>query len=231
MLHSAIRAINQIFSPPFRTVFWKAIGLTLLLLAALWAVLQALATTFIELPWQGVDTAVGFLTGLAFLFGLAFIIAPVTSLFAGLFLDDIAEVVERTDYPADPPGRAVPIMQSIGTAIRFFGVIALVNLMALPLVLFLGFGYVIFFIANGYLLGREYFEMAAARFSDRVVVAGLRRRHGARIFMAGLVIAGFMAIPLLNILTPLFATAFMVHVHKRIAARDAGDPAFAAEPL
>jgi len=140
-------------------------------------------------------------------------------------------VVERTDYPADPPGGAVPIMQSIGTAIRFFGVIALVNLMALPLVLFLGFGYVIFFIANGYLLGREYFEMAAARFSDRATIAGLRRRHGARIFVAGLVITGFMDIPLLNILTPLFATAFMVHVHKRIAARDTGDAPFAAEPL
>ena len=215
----------------FRVVFWKAIGLTLLLLVALWAALQTLATTFIELPWQGADTAVGFLTGIAFLFGLAFIIAPVTSLFAGLFLDDIAEVVEATDYPADPPGTAQPILKSVATSIRFFGVIVLVNLLALPLVLFLGFGFVIFFIANGYLLGREYFEMAAARFSDREAIAGLRRRHGARIFVAGLVIAGFMAIPLLNILTPLFATSFMVHMHKLIAARDAGDPAFAVEPL
>ena len=230
MFHAAARAFNQIFSPPFRTVLWKAIGLTLLLLAALWAGLQTLAGAFIVLPWPGIETAVGFLTGFAFLFGLAFIIAPVTSLFAGIFLDDIADVVERTDYPEDRPGVAMPILQSIGTSIRFFGLVALVNLIALPLVLILGFGYVIFFVANGYLLGREYFEMAAARFSDRATIAGLRQRHGARIFLAGLVIAGFMALPLLNILTPLFATAFMVHMHKRIAARDAGALSFAAEP-
>ncbi len=226
MFSAAARAFNQIFSPPFRSVLWKSIGLTLLLLAGLWAALQALAGAFIILPWPGIETALAFLTGFALVIGLAFIIAPVTSLFAGLFLDDIAEVVERTDYAPDAPGTAMPILQSLATSIRFFGLVALVNLFALPLVIFLGFGFLIFFIANGYLLGREYFEMAARRFSDRQAVAALRQRHGARIFMAGLVIAGFMAVPLLNILTPLFATAFMVHMHKRIAARDAGAPAF-----
>jgi CysZ protein len=222
MLAAATRAFNQIFTPPFRTVLWKAIGLTLLLLAALWAALQGLLNYFVVVPWPGVETAISILTGLGLLVGLGFALAPVTSLFAGLFLDDIAELVERTDYPRDAPGEAMPMVRSIVTAIRFFGVVLLVNLFALPLVLFLGFGYVIFFIANGYLLGREYFEMVAMRFSDKSAVAALRQRNGARIFTAGLLIAGFMAVPLLNILTPLFATAFMVHMHKRIAARDYG---------
>ncbi len=222
MLSAATLAFNQIFSKPFRSVFWKAIGLTLLLLAAMWAALQGLAVYFVVLPWPGVETAVAFLTGFALVIGLGFVIAPVTSLFAGLFLDDIAEIVEQTDYPQDPPGTAMPILNSIMMSVRFFGLVALVNLFALPLVLFLGFGFLIFFVANGYLLGREYFEMAALRFTDRQSAAALRQRHGGRIFMAGLLIAGFMAVPLLNILTPLFATAFMVHMHKRVAARDAG---------
>lgn len=225
MLAAATRAFNQIFTPPFRAVLWKAIGLTLLLLAGLWAALQGLLNYFVVVPWPGVETAISVLTGLGLLVGLGFAIAPVTSLFAGLFLDDIAELVEATDYPQDPPGRAMPIMTSILTSIRFFGVVLLVNLFALPLVLFLGFGYVIFFIANGYLLGREYFEMAARRFADKPAVDRLRQRNGAQIFTAGLLIAGVMAVPLLNILTPLFATAFMVHMHKRIAARaTAGEP-------
>lgn len=225
MLAAAARAFNQIFTPPFRAVLWKAIGLTLLLLAGLWAALQGLLNYFVAVPWQGVDTAISVLTGIGLLVGLGFAIAPVTSLFAGLFLDDIAELVEATDYPQDPPGRAMPIMTSILTSIRFFGVVLLVNLFALPLVLFLGFGYVIFFVANGYLLGREYFEMAARRFADKAAVDRLRQRNGAQIFAAGLLIAGIMAVPLLNILTPLFATAFMVHMHKRIAARTiAGTP-------
>ena len=222
MLTAATLAFNQIFSPPFRSVFWKAIGLTLLMLAALWAALQGTMNYFVVAPWPGVETAISILTGLGLLVGLGFALAPVTSLFAGLFLDDIAEIVEETSYPQDPPGRPMPIMGSMITSIRFFGIVLLVNLFALPLVLFLGFGYVIFFIANGYLLGREYFEMAALRFSDKRSVTALRQRNGAQIFTAGLLIAGFMAVPLLNILTPLFATAFMVHMHKRIAARTAG---------
>jgi len=222
MLTAATLAFNQIFSPPFRSVFWKAIGLTLLILAALWAALQGTMNYFVVVPWPGVETAISILTGLGLLVGLGFALAPVTSLFAGLFLDDIAEIVEETSYPQDPPGRPMPIMSSMITSIRFFGIVLLVNLFALPLVLFLGFGYLIFFIANGYLLGREYFEMTALRFSDKPTVTALRQRNGAQIFMAGLLIAGFMAVPLLNILTPLFATAFMVHMHKRLAARTAG---------
>jgi len=218
MFSAASLAFSQILSPPFRSVLWKSVGLTLLMLVALWAGLQGLMNYFVVVPWPGVETAISILTGLGLLIGLGFAIAPVTSLFAGLFLDEIAEVVEQTSYPADPPGQAMPILGSVITAVRFLGVVVLVNLFALPLVLFLGFGYLIFFVANGYLLGREYFEMAALRLSDKSTVTALRQRHGAQIFLAGLLIAGFMAVPLLNILTPLFATAFMVHMHKRLAS-------------
>jgi uncharacterized protein involved in cysteine biosynthesis len=32
-------------------------------------------------------------------------------------------------------------------------------------------------------------------------------------------IAGFVSIPIVNLATPLFGTAFMVHMHKRLAGR------------
>jgi len=38
-----------------------------------------------------------------------------------------------------------------------------------------------------------------------------------RIFLAGLLIAGFVATPGLNLLTPMFATAFMVRIHKMLS--------------
>jgi CysZ protein len=50
-------------------------------------------------------------------------------------------------------------------------------------------------------------------------VLRLRRRNSRTIFAAGLLIAAFLAIPIVNLLGPLFATAFMVHVAKRIAAK------------
>jgi CysZ protein len=80
-----------------------------------------------------------------------------------------------------------------------------------------GINAIIFLIANGYLLGREYFELAALRFRPKSEVKALRRRHGGRVFLAGLVIAGLVAIPIINLLTPLFATALMVHLHKSIS--------------
>ena len=94
------------------------------------------------------------------------------------------------------------------------------RLFLFPGLLLLGFGVLIFFVANGYLLGREYFQMAASRFHDERTVKTLRSRHGGRIFLAGLMIAGFLAIPFVNLLAPLFATALMVHIHKRIDARE-----------
>ena len=71
-------------------------------------------------------------------------------------------------------------------------------------------------MANGYLLGREFFELAALRHMSREEAAELRSAKGLQVFLAGLVIAGFLAVPLLNLLTPLFATAFMVHVFKKM---------------
>ncbi len=94
------------------------------------------------------------------------------------------------------------------------------NAIALPLVIFLGFGVVVFLVANAYLLGREYFELAALRFHDETAVRRLRARHSAGIFAGGLLIAGFLALPLVNMLGPLFATAFMVHLNMQVMRRE-----------
>ena len=77
-------------------------------------------------------------------------------------------------------------------------------------------------MANAYLLGREYFELVALRHVDGLTAKRLRLRYSGRIFVAGLVIAAFVAIPIINLLAPLFATAFMVHLYKSIAASPPG---------
>ena len=75
------------------------------------------------------------------------------------------------------------------------------------------------FLANAYLLSREYFLLAAMRFHAPDAAKALRRAHRAQVFLSGLLIALFVSIPLLNLATPLFATALMVHMHKRLAGR------------
>ena len=83
-------------------------------------------------------------------------------------------------------------------------------------------------MVNGYLLGREYFEFAALRYRSETDAKDMRAKHSGTVFAAGLVIAGFLAIPILNLATPLFAAAFMVHLHQRISAKTGSlpDPRF-----
>ncbi len=220
MISSAYLAFSQSFSQPFRSVLWKSLGITLLLLALIWAGSQAGLSHLLSMEdvlpgWA--ETVASILAGLGVVFGLWFLIVPVSAVVASLFLDDISRVVETTHYPRDEPGRDLPMSEAMVQAVRFLGVVIGVNLLVLLMVPLLGLGFIIFFPANGYLLGREYFEQAALRFRDPEDVKALRKRHGAKIFLCGLVIACFIAVPILNLLTPLFATAFMVHVHKKLS--------------
>ncbi|ANT49675.1 sulfate transporter family protein [Mesorhizobium amorphae] len=228
ILDAARAAASQLFSPEFRAVFLKTLGLTLLALVALWFGLTGLVD-WLALPWveallPGLPSWAGWLSGIiaaiALAFGMALLIAPVTAIIAGLFLDDVAEVVERTDYPGDPAGRAVPALRSLVLSIKFFGVVILGNIVALLLLLVPGINIAAFFIVNGYLLGREFFEFAAMRFRPEEEAKGLRRKYAGTVFLAGLVIAAFLAVPLLNLVTPLFAAAIMVHLHKAVSARE-----------
>ncbi|MGH6925105.1 MAG: EI24 domain-containing protein, partial [Propylenella sp.] len=126
MLDAALLALRDILSPPFRAVLWKSLALTLGLLAALWLALEWLIAGWVTIPWPWLDTAFSILTGVGLVIGLGFLVAPVTALFAGLFLDTIAELVERTHYPADAAGRPLPFGRAITTAMRFLGVVLLV---------------------------------------------------------------------------------------------------------
>ncbi|MER8413272.1 sulfate transporter family protein [Mesorhizobium sp. M0618] len=230
MIFDAARtAALELLSPPFRAVFLKTLGLTLLALVALWFGLTSLVE-WLALPWlqtllPGIPSWAGWLGGIiaaiALAFGMALLIAPVTAVVAGLFLDDIAEVVERTDYPGDPTGRAMPALRSLVLSARFLGVVILGNIVALLLLLVPGVNIAAFFIVNGYLLGREFFEFAAMRFRGEDEARVLRRHYAGTVFLAGLLIAAFLAVPLLNLLTPLFAAAMMVHLHKAISMREA----------
>ena len=231
MLTAAVTALSDILSPAFRSVLWKSLGLTLLLLVGLWISIRQMFFSFgwpwLEqiLPgmpdwagWLGIVAAI--IAGLGLAFVLALLIAPITALVAGLFLDDVAEVIEREDYPDDSPGTALPLMRSMVVSLKFLCVVILGNIAALLMLLIPGVNLIAFFMVNAYLLSREFFEFAAMRFRSEADAKALRARHGVTVFLAGLPIACFMAVPLLNLLTPLFAAAMMIHLYKAICRRE-----------
>jgi len=223
VLQSALsKTLNQIFTPPFRSVLWKSIGITIALLVGLWFGLEALVSTFLLPvlgPWPWLTTALTWLLGTGLIIGMGFLIAPVCSVFAGVFLDDIADAVETKHYPADPNGKPLSISRSVIMTGKFLLLVAVANLAALILVVFFGLGVIIFFVVNGYLLGREYFQFAALRHVSLEEANRIRAEHAGTIFLGGLLIAALLAIPFANLLTPLFAGALMVHVFKGLAAK------------
>ena len=227
---AALTALKRLPSPEFRSVLWKSIGLTLLALIALWALVRQfffwLAWPWFEnlLPampdwtsWLGLFAAIaaGFILALL----LAFLIAPVTALIAGLFLDDVAEIIEREDYSDEPAGTPIPLGRSLIYSLKFLCIVLLGNLLALFMLLIPGVNLIAFFIVNGYLLGREFFEFAAMRYRGEAGAKAFREQNRINVFLGGLVIAGFMAIPFINLLTPLFAAAMMVHLHKALSGK------------
>lgn len=220
---AAIRSANEIMKPRFRSVVWKSLGLTVLLFFGMWLGLQMLATNylfpFLE-GWTWVTTLIAWFLGVGVIFGAGFLLAPTSAIFAGLFLDEVAEHIEETHYPNHKKGTALPLGDSVTMAIKFALLVVGVNLLALMLFLFAGLGVIVFFVANGYLLGREYFQFAAMRYKSEKEAHELRRKHWGTVFMGGMVVAGLMAIPFLNILTPVFAAGMMVHLHKSIAGED-----------
>ena len=222
MIADALDALSDVVSRPFRAVLLRTLGLTLAALVALWFVLISLFNHFITLPWGWAETLVDWLAGAGFIVAMVFLVAPVSSLVAGFFLDEIAEKVESTAFPADPVGTGLPVVQTLVTSVKFFGAVILANLVALVLLLVPGINLIAFLLANAYLLGREYFEFAALRFRGYEDARLLRRANGGQIFAAGLIVALFVMIPIVNLATPLFATAFMVRLHKRISGRERG---------
>jgi CysZ protein len=218
MLAAAGQALQELFRPPFRSVLWKCVGFTIGLLALLVIAAEWAFSHFVQLPgW--LETTIEWLGGFALVVGSIFLIPPVTSLIAGLYLDDIAAEVEKTVYPTDPPGQPLAALPALALALKFFFVVLAVNILALFLLLIPGVNVIAFYLGNGYLLGREYFELAAMRHLPVEDAKRLRKANVGYVSICGLIIAVIASVPVLNLITPLFATAFMVRIYKQLAAR------------
>jgi len=219
---AALAAAAQIFTPPFRKVLFKTLALTLALLALAWGGLEKLLVAALALPiaapYPFVTAILSFVGGVGLFIGLAFLVTPVSFLVAGFFFDELAEHVEIELDPAGA-GRAMPLGDAAWVAVQFAALALAVNLVALLLLFVPGVNALAFFGANAYLFGRGYFELAALRHLPAPEVARLRRANEPQLFVAGLVMAAMLAVPFLNLLTPLFGTAFMVRLSRSILIR------------
>lgn len=234
MFEAAAKALTDLFSPPLRAVLLKSIGVALAVIVVIGVALQRLLASLADSGanwaeqtagfaphsvWVAVAWILSIMATLGIITGALFLMPAVTALVGSFFVDEVAEVVERNHYPAEPPGRAMPFSWAAIEGIKIALLALVVYLFALPFVLFAGIGIVILFLANAYLLSREYFELAAMRFRPPDEAKRLRRANRGYIFLTGMIVALFVSIPIVNFATPVFAMALMVHIHKRIAGK------------
>jgi CysZ protein len=217
MFASAGRALGLIFDPAFFRILVKALLLTLLLFAALIVLSEYLLSFLPVLGIPLVNTFLKLLTPFLFLLGALMLGPPVAALFASLFLDQLAQHIEARDYPGNvaPPASFARVLRA---GLRFAGLVLGVNLMLVPVELGLpGAGEILSLLVNGWLLGREYFELTALRHLELADADRLRRQNQAAIWAAGTLIALASMIPGIDLIAPLFGTALMVHLFHRTA--------------
>jgi len=219
-------ATGQMFDPRFRRVLLLGIALTVTLLIAFYAgflwLIADLTTGTLTLPAVGEVTWLGDLLGWASFFLVVFfsmfLMIPVASAITSLFLDDVADAVEAEHYPEQPPVPRVSLAEGLRETVAFLVLLIGANLLAMALYVALPpLAPVIFYALNGWLLGREYFQIAAMRREGRAGAAALRRRHRGQIWLAGCLMAVPLSIPFLNLLVPVLGAAAFTHTYHRLA--------------
>ncbi|WP_170441706.1 EI24 domain-containing protein [Ruegeria arenilitoris] len=221
ILNAFFAALGQLGDSRFRSVLLRGVGLTILLLvvacaAAIWGI-NALAGQEISLPFVGdvpwLNDVLNYSGIFLVLILPVFLMVPVASAITSMFLDEVAQAVEDRHYPNLPPVPSVPIWDAVLDSLGFLGVLIIANVLALVLyALFTPLAPFIFWGMNGFLLGREYFTLAAMRRIGRDGARALRARHAGTIWVAGILMAIPLSIPLVNLVIPIIGAATFTHI-------------------
>ena len=217
MVTALLRSFAILFAPPARRVVALSLGLAILVFAVLWLAVAAVLYHTALFEWRALNWLVDLLGGLGVLV-LSWLIFPaVVTMIMGFYLERVAAAVEALDYSWRGAARPQPILELLAVMLRLTGLTLLLNLLSLPVYLLVpGINLFLFLALNGYLLGRGYFEVVALRRLDAGEARRVRRRFAGRIFLGGVAIAGLFALPFVNLVAPVVATAFMLHIFEAL---------------
>jgi CysZ protein len=217
MLTAFCRAVRALAMPSMWRVVALSLALAVLTFGALWLAVAGVLydATFFE--WRPLNWLINLLGGLAVL-ALTWLLFPaVVTLIMSFFLERVAAAVEACHYPGRGPPRRQPIGEFFVVMLRLTSLALVLNVLALPIYLLIpGINLFLFLSLNGYLFGRGYFEVVSLRRLDAAAARAVRTRFGLRIFISGVVIAGLFTLPLVNLVAPVIATAFMVHLFEAL---------------
>jgi CysZ protein len=217
MLTALFRAIEALGLPALRRVVALSLAIAVVSFVALWTGVALALQHLPTVGWRPLNWLIDVL-GLGGVLVLSWLLFPaVLTLVMGFYLERVATAVDALYYPGRGPPRRQSIRETVASSFRLMLVSIALNLLALPIYLTIpGLNIVVYLGLNGYLLGREYFEIAALRRLDIDGVKQVRLRFRGRTFLGGVIIAGLFAVPLVNLVAPIIAVAFMVQVFERL---------------
>ena len=217
LFFSAFRAVRSIFAPGMLSVFIQSLFFAIFILisfiigvvyASGWlaALLHSNAFAWL-LPWLGSMGASL----------LAWMLFPgIMPIIISFFDDKIARLIEAKDYPASPTPRPYDFWKELRHDIGFSLWAVTLNILVLPLYLVPGLNLILFYLLNGYLLGREFFNMAARRHVPREEAQRLYKQHHMAIIAAGIILTILATSPVLNLFAPFWGIAVMVHMYHHL---------------
>ena len=213
MMFSAISlGIRQLSDPATRQVVWISIGITILTALVLFASIETLLshTAVFQIGW--LETASDVLGRLAAIVFTWLLFPSAMTAVVGLYLERVAGAVEARHYPELPAAPELPFLDALIAAGKFLAILLTLNL-CLLLLIFTGPIYVmLYYGVNGYLISREFFDLVAMRRLEPEAARALRKQNQMILFIAGLLFTFMMTVPVINLLTPIIATAAMVHL-------------------
>lgn len=213
------KALGQIGDPKFMRVFFKGIGLTIALLIGFCALTIWTIGLFVSENAAWFGYLLGFGSVALFFVLSVFLMVPVASAITSLFLDEVAEAVEDKHYPHLSDVPKTPFAEGVRDTVNFLGVLIAANVVALLFYVLLPFlAPVIFWALNGYLLGREYFQVVAMRRLGRAKALEFRKAHPREVWIAGCLMAMPLSIPLVNLTIPVLGAATFTHLYHRLQA-------------
>ena len=222
MIDALIRGFRQLADPATQRLLVRCVLLTLATLVALIGGVAAFLFN-LDLTGQSWLDPILATAGSALVVVVTWLLFPiVVALTLGLFAEDVAAAVERRHYPSLPEAHGMSLVAQTYAGARFVLVALLLNLVALPFYFLPGANVPIYLTLNGYLLGREYFELVAGRRMSLREVGWLRRQQRGRLWLAGVAIAAMLMVPVFNLVAPVVAIAFMVHLVAPLERQGAG---------
>lgn len=229
MIQAYSLAIAQLRDPQYRRLLWLGMALSFVLLVALslfaMLVISLLVPGALFLPIVGQVQEVGS----GFSFGVLlylpwlsiFMMAPVASLFSGLYLREVTRAVEEAHYPGQPEPVRIGWRAALRDEIGYFGLLVALNMLALAVfAISRSYGIAALWLVNGVLLSREYYALIARRRVGREEGRALAASRLWRNVPAGIVFAIGLSVPILNLAMPLIGAAVFTHLFNRRAVTD-----------